>query len=68
MTAHDCPYNPDDQVEFAYGEMDPKSAEAFRAHLESCPACRAAVSDLSEAARLLDAPPPGVKHVVTLTN
>ena len=52
MTAHDCPYNPDDQVEFAYGEMDPKNAETFRAHLESCPACRAAVLELSEAARL----------------
>ena len=52
MTAPECPYNPDDQVEFAYGEMDPKSAEAFRAHLESCPACRAAVLKLSEAARL----------------
>jgi len=52
MTAPDCPYNPDDQVEFAYGEMEPTSAEAFRAHLESCPACRAAVLELSEAARL----------------
>ena len=35
-----CKYSPDDQVEFAYGEMNPKKAEAFRAHLESCPACR----------------------------
>jgi ferric-dicitrate binding protein FerR (iron transport regulator) len=52
MTAPKCPYHPGDQVEFAYGEMDPKSAEAFSTHLESCPACRATVSDLLEAARL----------------
>ena len=49
-----CKYSPDDQVEFAYGEMNPKKAEAFRAHLESCPACREAVSELTRAAELAE--------------
>lgn len=53
MTAP-CKYTPDDQVEFAYGEMEQNKAEAFRAHLESCPACRAAVAELEEAARLTE--------------
>ena len=53
MTAS-CKYTPDDQVEFAYGEMERNKAEAFRAHLESCEACRAAVIELEAAARLTE--------------
>jgi len=51
MTAP-CKYTPDDQVEFAYGEMKPEKAAAFRAHLESCQACQAAVCELEAAASL----------------
>lgn len=53
MTAP-CKYTPDDQVEFAYGEMEPEKVESFRAHLDTCPACRAAVAELEAAARLTE--------------
>ena len=49
MTSSHCPYSPDDQVEFAYGEMEATRAEEFLAHLEGCPACQAAVSGLKRA-------------------
>ncbi|MBW1872318.1 MAG: FecR domain-containing protein [Deltaproteobacteria bacterium] len=45
-----CPYSPDDQVRYAYGEMEANQAAAFVGHLESCPTCLAAVSRLKEAA------------------
>jgi ferric-dicitrate binding protein FerR (iron transport regulator) len=51
MTAS-CKYTPDDQVEFAYGEMEQNQAESFRAHLETCKGCQAAVAELEAAAKL----------------
>ncbi|MBN2498299.1 MAG: FecR domain-containing protein [Deltaproteobacteria bacterium] len=52
MSATRCPYDEDDRVSFAWGEMEAGRAAAFRAHLESCPSCRAAVAELAEAADL----------------
>ena len=51
MTAP-CKYTPDDQVEFAYGEMEQSKADAFRAHLKTCESCQAAVLELEAAANL----------------
>lgn len=52
MTFGKCVYGKQDQVAYAYGEMGPEEAEAFRNHLASCPRCLQAVSELAEAAAL----------------
>jgi ferric-dicitrate binding protein FerR (iron transport regulator) len=50
MKTENCPYSPDDQVRYAYGEMEADQSAAFAGHLESCPDCLAAVGRLKEAA------------------
>ncbi len=52
MSENRCKWNPDDRVEYSYGEMDHQRSEAFASHLDGCPACRAEVDELEHAAGL----------------
>lgn len=47
-----CPYDEDDRVAFAYGELEPDVAQAFETHLDYCSGCRADVEELSAFAQL----------------
>jgi ferric-dicitrate binding protein FerR (iron transport regulator) len=52
MTLPSCPYSPDDQVAFAYGEMEEHRAAAFLQHLSTCEACRESTRELIQAAEV----------------
>ncbi len=55
-----------DVAGYALGALDPHERARFEAHLEDCPACRAELAELREAAELLALAPPAAEPPAVL--